>query len=69
MLWEIKLPVYATAKWVNMNEMVINVNEISNINSYTIRLVFENEFLTFGFIERSMMKNEIVLSGVTDNTQ
>jgi len=63
-----KLPVYATAKWVNMNEMLVNVNEISNINSYTIRLVFENEFLTFGFIERSMMKNEIVLSGVTDNT-
>lgn len=51
-----------------MNEMVVNVNEILNINSYTIRLVFENEFLTFGFFERSMMKNEIVLRGVPDNT-
>jgi CubicO group peptidase (beta-lactamase class C family) len=63
-----KLPVYATAKWLNMNEMIVNVNEISNINSYTIRLVFENESLTFGFLESSMMKNEIVLSGVPDNT-
>jgi CubicO group peptidase (beta-lactamase class C family) len=64
-----KLPVYATAKWENLNEMVVNVNEIANVNSYTIRLVFENENLTFGFIEKSMMKKEIVLPGVPADTQ
>jgi hypothetical protein len=59
-----KLPMYATAKWMSANELVINVCEIANVNNYTIRLLLNKNDLTFGFIEKSMMKNEILLSGM-----
>jgi hypothetical protein len=54
---------YATAIWKNQNEIELTVNEISNINCYTINLLFDKENLVFRFMERSMMNSELVVHG------
>lgn len=57
------LPMCATAIWKNQNEIELTVNEISNINFYTINLLFDKENLVFRFMERSMMNSELVVKG------